>query len=515
MIRAVLILALVGLSQAQVDLTLQPGTSGEDVVDAVDAKIQAALIFPEDHRFMVRVAYMESQFGIKADTYRPQFFGGIWQIDAAEFVRTQDPAHAAIFQKIQAEFSIDWPSITWQDLEKPLYSGLAFRILVETFGAPVPDTIALQADYWKQYYNTDPTPSAAQFVTDIQTLESETTCFGRMNLEIVLDGSGSIGQQDYDKAKEFVAELVSTFSLASTRIGLTVYSSSTTEVFPLNNVLTSAEMDARIRSAPYPGMSTRTDLGIDDAVVQLQNSNLLGTTAPKIILVLTDGHSDDNSLTVASAANAETAGIATFAVGIGSNVDINELIAIAGNNPARVLSAGDFDSLIELIFTINSQTCKVPQTPSFGQVVKDAVAVKEKRFYKYAIPSTGLTVTLQDTTGRSRGFYSYNFPTPSSAVNDGIVDGRTFIPPNPQPNARNSGGVFVAVQGIQINTNYTINAVQGNTVATATSEFIRNGPVLPMRPCGGYTANECQTACAARQRKWAHGTCVAYVCSCH
>jgi len=347
-------------------------------------------------------------------------------------------------------------------------------------------------------------------------LEGESTCFGRMNLEIVLDGSGSIDPADFEKAKQFVAELVSTFSLASTRIGMTVFSDAVTTIFPLNNVLTAQEMDDRIRNAVQPQSTTATHLAIDDAVRELQNSNLLGTTAPKVILVLTDGHSNNNADTVVSAGKAKAAGIATFAVGIGSNVDRNELIQIAGDDENRVISTSNFDALLELTFTINSETCKVPQTPQFGQTVKDVVGVLEKRFFKYPVPSNGLTVTLTTQTGRSRGFYSYNFPTPSSAINDGIVDGKTFIPPPPSTRAANNGGgVFITVQGIQINTNYTLNAVQGNTLATATSEFIRDGPVLPMKPCGGYSAVDCNAACIARPRKWARGTCVAYVCSCH
>jgi secreted protein with Ig-like and vWFA domain len=167
-------------------------------------------------------------------------------------------------------------------------------------------------------------------------------------------------------------------------------------------------MDARIRSAAYPRQTTRTDLAIDLAVQDLANTNLLGTTAPRLILVLTDGYSDIPSNTLSSSTNANSNGIITFAVGIGSSVNINELLSIA-EKPNRLITTTDFDSLLELTFTINSQTCKVPQTPAFGQTVKDVVGVKEKRFFQYPVPSEGLTVILTDTTGRSRGFYSCRF----------------------------------------------------------------------------------------------------------
>jgi hypothetical protein len=215
-----------------VDLTLDPGTSGEDVVDAVVTKIDDSFIFGSDHRFLFRAAFMESNFGINSNTYATGFFGGIWQVTEANFLKTQDPALAPLFALIDQTFGIDWTLVTWEDLQKPLYSGLAFRLFLEAVGTPIPDGISKQGDYWKQFYNTDPTQTADTFTAGIQELERESTCFGRMNLEIVLDGSGSIGTEDFEKAKEFVADLVSSFSLASTRIGVIVYSSRLTALFP-------------------------------------------------------------------------------------------------------------------------------------------------------------------------------------------------------------------------------------------------------------------------------------------
>ena len=37
-------------------------------------------IFPNDHKFLCRVAWVESKYGNDSGTYRPGYHGGIWQV---------------------------------------------------------------------------------------------------------------------------------------------------------------------------------------------------------------------------------------------------------------------------------------------------------------------------------------------------------------------------------------------------------------------------------------------------
>ena len=62
------------------DLTLQPGTSGSVVVEAVTDRIEASCVFPEDKMLLRRVAYVETFDGKDEKTYRDGYHGGIWQV---------------------------------------------------------------------------------------------------------------------------------------------------------------------------------------------------------------------------------------------------------------------------------------------------------------------------------------------------------------------------------------------------------------------------------------------------
>ena len=62
------------------DLTLVAEVRGTEVVEAVEEKIQNSGIFPEDHEFFRRVAFVETADGSDFSTYREGYHGGIWQV---------------------------------------------------------------------------------------------------------------------------------------------------------------------------------------------------------------------------------------------------------------------------------------------------------------------------------------------------------------------------------------------------------------------------------------------------
>lgn len=58
------------------------------------------------------------------------------------------------WSQIKAKLGIDWPKTKWQDLVKPLYSGLAARLYLVRIPAAIPSNLQSQGWYWKKYYNT-------------------------------------------------------------------------------------------------------------------------------------------------------------------------------------------------------------------------------------------------------------------------------------------------------------------------------------------------------------------------
>ena len=126
---------------------------GKDIVSGISDDLN--MIFPNDHGIMKRTACVESAYG---KTYRPNS-GGIWQVDKEGFDGTQDvsshPQLSNKFAKIMKHYNINWRDVTYNQLETPIFSGIAARLYYSNIADPIPTDIRAQAAYWKKYYNTD------------------------------------------------------------------------------------------------------------------------------------------------------------------------------------------------------------------------------------------------------------------------------------------------------------------------------------------------------------------------
>ena len=186
--KVLLLLCAFFVSCNAVDETLTAGVSGSAVVHAVVRRIEDSNIFPSDNQFLRRIAYVESKDGTDSGTYRSGYHGGIWQVDEVGFRDTQDttshPGLNVKFDKIQRKFGINWREVKWEDLRKPLYSGLAARLFLSNVleGIPIASDIRAQGQYWKEHYNTDDGEGTVdKFVEDIEALlkkESEYNSIG-------------------------------------------------------------------------------------------------------------------------------------------------------------------------------------------------------------------------------------------------------------------------------------------------------------------------------------------------
>ena len=74
-------LVLLGLALAQAqDLTQQAGASGAQVVESVVNLIHESCVFPNDRLLLRRLAFVATNDGQDAGTFRAGFDGGIWAV---------------------------------------------------------------------------------------------------------------------------------------------------------------------------------------------------------------------------------------------------------------------------------------------------------------------------------------------------------------------------------------------------------------------------------------------------
>jgi len=205
--------------------------------------------------------------------------------------------------------------------------------------------------YWQAVPNTQ----LHRYICELQHDTIAVPCYRTNDLAIVLDASGSVGAANFVKALDFVDQLTTAFTRHSeSRLTYIVYSTDATTRIPLTNTHTPAQISSIITTTPYTGGGTATHLGIDAAVAQFNGSP---RQLPRNLIVLTDGESNNRALTEQAANRAISLGIRTFSVGITPSVNMQELLAIAGNDPARVFTSANFENLIKLLAPLSLKIC--------------------------------------------------------------------------------------------------------------------------------------------------------------
>ena len=157
------------------DIILQEGSNGSAVVLLTIARLQQSGIFADDNELLRRIAYVETRDGTAENTYRQGYNGGIWAVDENIFNDTQNiniyPRLRAKFDQIRRQFNVDWCSVRWSDLRKPLYSAIAARLALYNFPRTIPKArdISAQAQLWADYYRQG--GSLSEFVTVASELQ--------------------------------------------------------------------------------------------------------------------------------------------------------------------------------------------------------------------------------------------------------------------------------------------------------------------------------------------------------
>ena len=179
-----------------------------------------------------------------------------------------------------------------------------------------------------------------------------TECPARgLDLVFVLDASGSVGFNNFQKIKAFAENVTNTFVIGpqDTQVGAIVFSNTANISFQLNSFTDRSAVVEAIREIVYFGDYTNTA----DALRTLR-LDVLTTEAgarprilaiPRVAIVVTDGRSNVNrSRTIPEAEAVRGAGITVFAVGIGNRINMDELNAMA-SSPNFVSLLNDFDVL--------------------------------------------------------------------------------------------------------------------------------------------------------------------------
>lgn len=404
--------------RSDVDVTRQPDVKGTDVVNAVVDLIKAKCVFPEDRLFLRRLAFVESTDGNDPDTYRQGYDGGIWKVSQSMLSATTSCPTVIrnTCQTIQDELNIDWTAVTWADLRKPLYSGLAAALYLMTrLGSSTPDvpaTLEGQEKLWlQQYHPGSPHRDFASYVVNATVYE----CKDPMDVAFIVDSSGSINDGDFNLSLGFVANVVNALDVPDVaRIALVIFDSMTNVEMTFNSHVSKADIVSAIRTYNrISAGSTNTALALSTTRTSVFSASAgARSNVKRVAVLITDGQSDVPSTTASQAERLRSeSGVVTFAIGVGG-YDLAELHAIASDPKcSHTYTLPGFPAIQSIINEIKRSTCKAAI-----YVVPDKTVT---------LPTGTSTVT---TTGGHGGvevnvscgiahiYLSYTNPNPNSAM---------------------------------------------------------------------------------------------------
>ncbi|XP_019849986.1 PREDICTED: uncharacterized protein LOC109580868 [Amphimedon queenslandica] len=207
---------------------------------------------------------------------------------------------------------------------------------------------------------------------------------------ILLDASGSVGSSNFEIMKNFVADMLSNFTIGpdDTRVGVIRFADTPSIVIPLGSNNTYAQLASAIRV--------------------------------KVSAVLTDGLSNNPSATVQSAQAVHNDKITVFSFGIGSDISNAELIAIASDGQQGVFTISGFssDTFQAVLIQLRVSTCLSSTESETGKEIATTLPKGSSRLLVYVFPSMGMTLKIDITVGNLVVRGSFTVQNPDALTQD-------------------------------------------------------------------------------------------------
>ncbi len=164
---------------------------------------------------------------------------------------------------------------------------------------------------------------------------------------LVIDRSGSMeDERKMDGAIGAAQTFIDLLRPGRDTLGITTFSGDIETLLPIRALATVADQRAAGRLVDQIGPSGATRL--NDAIIEAAD-DMQGTTGRRVIVALTDGVSDGDSATASdSIKRASDAGIPVYTIGLGSDVDNEQLQRIAQQTGGAYYFAPDADELAAL-----------------------------------------------------------------------------------------------------------------------------------------------------------------------
>uniref|UniRef100_A0A8C6CMY2 Matrilin-2 n=1 Tax=Moschus moschiferus TaxID=68415 RepID=A0A8C6CMY2_MOSMO len=185
---------------------------------------------------------------------------------------------------------------------------------------------------------------------------------GPVDLVFVIDGSKSLGEDNFEIVKQFVTGIIDSLAISpkAARVGLLQYSTLVRTEFTLRNFSSAKDMKKAVAHMKYMGKGSMTGLALkhmfERSFTQVEGARPLSARVPRVAIVFTDGRAQDDVSEWASKAQAN--GITMYAVGVGKAIE-EELQEIASEPTEKHLFyAEDFSTMGEISDELQKGICE-------------------------------------------------------------------------------------------------------------------------------------------------------------
>lgn len=166
------------------------------------------------------------------------------------------------------------------------------------------------------------------------------------DLVFLIDSSGSIYPEDYQKMKNFMKSLIQKSNIGKdlVHIGVLQYSTVQKREFPLIQYFTKNQLSNAIDAMQQIGGGTHTGEAISVVSQYFDAQNGGRPNLKQRLVVVTDGESQDDVKQPAEALRAK--GVIVYSIGVVA-ANTSQLLEISGD-PKRMFAGRDFDALKDL-----------------------------------------------------------------------------------------------------------------------------------------------------------------------
>jgi len=180
----------------------------------------------------------------------------------------------------------------------------------------------------------------------------------KVDLVLVLDGSGSVAPNEWDLTKVFTKDFADFFDLGTNqmRISLIQYSSTVKVERTLATGISNNAVDSAVDGMTQFRGLTNTPDGMKKGAQVFTDEGRAGVE--QYMVVMTDGHANLGG-SVSAAANAARSGRTIMSVGVGTGIQTSELLQIAGGDANLVFFVPDFTELAKKVAELSEGVCNI------------------------------------------------------------------------------------------------------------------------------------------------------------